>query len=79
VLVIRTRKSFLRSWPAKPLLTATLLTVAVTVVLPFTPLGGIFGFDPVPLSFLLLIAAVVAAYIISAEMVKAVFYKRVRL
>jgi P-type Mg2+ transporter len=58
---------------------ATLLTVVVTVALPFTPLGGIFGFSRVPLSFLLLIAMIVVVYIISAEMVKVVFYKRVKL
>ena len=35
---------------------ATLLTVAATVALPYTPLGRIFGFEQVPPSFLLLIA-----------------------
>jgi Mg2+-importing ATPase len=79
VLVIRSRKPFFKSRPAKYLLMATLLTVVVTVALPFTPLAGIFGFSRVPLSFLLLIAMIVAVYIISAEMVKVVFYKRVKL
>jgi P-type Mg2+ transporter len=78
VLVIRSRKPFFKSRPAKYLVMATLLTVVVTVVLPFTPLGGIFGFSRPPLSFLLLIAVVVVLYIVSAEMVKAVFYKRVK-
>jgi Mg2+-importing ATPase len=76
VLVIRSRKPFFKSRPAKYLLMATLLTVVVTVVLPFTPLGGIFGFSPLPISFLLLIAIIVVLYIVSAEMVKAVFYKK---
>ncbi len=79
VLVIRSRKPFFKSRPAKYLLMATLLTVVVAVALPFTPLGGIVGFSRVPLSFLLLIAMIVAVYIISAEAVKAVFYKRVKL
>ena len=77
VLVIRTRKPFFKSRPAKYLLIATLLTVVVTVGLPYTPLGEIFGFSRVPLSFLLLIAMIVVLYIISAEIVKRVFYKKV--
>lgn len=79
VLVIRSRKPFFKSRPAKYLLTATLLTVVVTVALPYTPLGGLFGFTPVPLSFLLLIAMIVAMYIVSAEIAKAVFYRFVKL
>ena len=79
VLVIRSRQPFFKSRPSKYLLIATLLTVAATVVLPFTPLGEIFGFRPLPLSFLLLIAIIVVLYIVSAELVKAVFYKKVKL
>jgi Mg2+-importing ATPase len=58
---------------------ATLSIVAVTLILPFTPLAEIFGFSPLPVSFLLLIGAVVLLYIITAELVKRVFYKKVRL
>jgi Mg2+-importing ATPase len=79
VLVIRSRKPFFKSRPAKYLLVATLVTVAVTVVLPFTPLGGIFGFSRLPPSFLLFIAAIVVLYVVAAEIVKAVFYRRVRI
>ena len=79
VLVIRTRQPFFRSRPGKFLLMATLSIVAVTVILPFTPLAGIFGFSPLPVSFLLLIGVVVLLYVITAELVKMVFYKKVRL
>ena len=79
VLVIRSRKPFFKSRPAKYLLMATLLTVVVTVALPFTPLGEVFGFSRVPLSYLLVIAMIVALYIASAELVKIAFYKRVKL
>ena len=79
VLVIRSRKPFFKSRPAKALLVATLLTVVATVMLPFTPLGGIFGFIPLPPSFLLLIAVIVVLYVVTAEVMKTVFYKRVKL
>jgi P-type Mg2+ transporter len=78
VLVIRSRKPFFKSRPGKYLLMATLLIVVMTLILPFTPLGGIFGFRPLPISFLLLIAIVVVCYIISAELVKTVFYEKVK-
>jgi P-type Mg2+ transporter len=79
VLVIRSRKPFFKSRPSKYLFMATLLVVIVTVILPFTVLGGIFGFRPLTISFLLLITIIVMGYIVSAEMVKVVFYKWVHL
>ena len=78
VLVIRSRKPFFKSRPAKYLLMATLLTVIVTAVLPFTPLGGIFGFSRLPISFLVLIGIIVMLYIVTAEMAKTIFYKKVK-
>ncbi|MGE5853243.1 MAG: magnesium-translocating P-type ATPase [Deltaproteobacteria bacterium] len=79
VLVIRSRKPFFKSRPSKYLFMATLLVVIVTVILPFTLLGGIFGFRPLTLSFFLLITIIIMGYIVSAEMVKVIFYKRVHL
>jgi Mg2+-importing ATPase len=78
VLVIRSRKPFFRSKPAKYLLLATLVTVVVTVALPYTPFGELFGFSRLPISFLLFIAIIVVLYIFSAEVVKKIFYKRVK-
>jgi Mg2+-importing ATPase len=79
VLVIRSRKPFFRSTPGKYLLIATLSIVAVTLILPYTPLAELFGFSPLPLVPLLLIAVIVLFYIVSAEMVKTVFYKHVNI
>jgi Mg2+-importing ATPase len=77
VLVIRTRRSFFRSKPGKYLLMATLLIVAVTILFPFTPLAGLLGFQPLPMTILLVIGMIVVLYIIAAEIVKKSFYKRV--
>jgi P-type Mg2+ transporter len=79
VLVIRSRKPFFKSRPAKYLLMATLLTVIVTISLPVTPLGEIFGFSRLPIPFLILIGIIIMAYIITAEMVKTIFYKKVKI
>jgi P-type Mg2+ transporter len=78
VLVIRSRKPFYKSRPGKYLLRTTLSIVVVTLILPFTPVAEIFGFSPLPSSFLLLIGLIVLSYIVTAEMAKRVFYKRVK-
>jgi Mg2+-importing ATPase len=77
VLVIRTRKSFLKSMPGNYLLIATLLIILVTILLPFTPLSTLFGFRQLQITFLLLIGIIVVLYMISAEITKRYFYKRV--
>jgi class I fructose-bisphosphate aldolase len=56
--------------------TETLLADALTLILPFTPLGRLFGFSAVPISFLGAMAVIMALYIGSAELAKHVFYKR---
>jgi len=78
VLVIRSRRPFFRSRPGKHLFMATLLTVGFTLLLPFVPLGRLFGFTPLPLSFLLMMGVIVMLYIVSAEMAKKIFYERVK-
>jgi len=78
VLIIRSRRPFHKSRPAKYLLMATLFVVLVALAVPFTPLGVILGFVPLPIPFLLLLAVIVAGYMITAEVVKAVFYRKVR-
>ncbi|WP_292803615.1 magnesium-translocating P-type ATPase [Nostoc sp. NMS7] len=78
VLVIRTRQSILNSKPGKYLLMATLATIGVTIIIPWTPLATLLGFQPLPLSFVLVLGAIVAFYIIAAESVKHIFYSHVK-
>jgi Mg2+-importing ATPase len=79
VLVIRTRGPFFKSRPGKSLFIATLLIVGATLILPFIALGGrLFGFTPLPISFLVLMGVIVAVYIASAEAAKKIFYKKVQ-
>jgi Mg2+-importing ATPase len=78
VLVMRTRKPFFRSRPSKYLTLATLLVVAVTLFLPYTPVADLLGLTPMPPSFLLVLAAIVVLYVFSAEVAKSIFYKRTK-
>ncbi|HKF38646.1 MAG TPA: HAD-IC family P-type ATPase, partial [Ktedonobacteraceae bacterium] len=78
VLVIRSRRPFFKSRPAKQLLVATLSIVALTVISPYTPLAGIFGFQPLNVFFLLMLAVIVILYVTLAEVVKRYFYMKVK-
>jgi Mg2+-importing ATPase len=79
VLVIRSRKPFFRSKPGKYLLITTLSIVILTFILPFTPLGKLFGFTQLSFSTMMLLIMIIAVYIASAEITKKIFYKRVSL
>jgi Mg2+-importing ATPase len=78
VLVIRSRKPFFKSKPGKYLLMATLSISVVTIILPFTPLGTLFGFTALSFTTYLFLLLIVAAYIAAAEATKTIFYKRVK-
>jgi Mg2+-importing ATPase len=78
VLVIRSRKPFFKSQPGKYLLIATLLVVGITLIFPFTPLAKPFGFQPLTLSFVFWLGAIVIAYVATADKVKQIFYQRVK-
>jgi Mg2+-importing ATPase len=57
---------------------ATFLVLIVTVILPFTLLGEIFGFTQLAISFHFVLAGIVMLYIVTAEIAKAFFYQKVR-
>ncbi len=74
VLVIRTRRPFFTSTPGRYLSLATLAVAAVTLLLPLLPTGAPLGLTPMPLSFLFLLTAILAGYVLTAEIVKRRFY-----
>jgi Mg2+-importing ATPase len=77
VLVIRTRRPFLKSRPGRALTWATVMVTGVTLLFPYTPLGPMFGFQALPLYFFPLLALIVGLYIFTAEAAKKIFYRKV--
>ena len=77
IFVIRSRRvPFFKSRPSAPLLTATLACAAVGVALPFVgPLARLFGFRPLPLSFLAVLAGMIVTYLALAQLGVAFFFK----
>ncbi len=78
VLVIRTRKTFYKSVPGKKLAFATFFIIGITMLLPYTPVAGLLGFEPLPVWILLMLVAIVISYIAVTEIVKKFFYKIVK-
>ena len=76
VFVIRTAGNPLKSRPSRPLMVAVFAIVTVATVLPYTPLGGVLGFTPLPVSLLAAIAFLAATYLLLVQAVKSWFYRR---
>ena len=76
MFVIRTAGNPLRSRPSRLLLISVLSVVAITILLPYTPLGSLLGFTPLPLSLLGAIALLSVTYLLLVQGVKTWFYRR---
>ena len=76
VLVVRTRLPFFKSLPGKYLSIATVAILLFVLALPFTPMADWFGFTRLPLTFYAWMLVIVAFYIISAELAKRWFYRK---
>jgi len=76
VLIIRTRRPFFRSRPGTLLLATTAVVAGATIFLPYTALGALFGFVPLPAGFVLLLLAITGAYLLANELVKGWFFRR---
>ena len=79
VLIVRTRNSVFKSRPSPYLLGATLLTMLVTIYLPYSPFAHLFGFEPFSLVFFGAMIGMVILYGITAEIAKKIFYKYVKM
>jgi Mg2+-importing ATPase len=75
IFAIRTRRSpFFRSRPGLALTVGTIGSVAVGFVLPYTPLGALFGFSRLPVGFLAILAVMVVIYLALVELGKSLFF-----
>ncbi len=76
VFVIRTSGNPFRSRPSARLAATVLVIVAVAFALPYTPLGTLVGFVPMPLPLVAIITAFTATYLGLVQVVKTWFYRR---
>jgi Mg2+-importing ATPase len=77
VFVIRTRKiPFFKSKPGKALLASSIIIALVTILIPFTGLGKIFGFTAPPLLYFGILILMVVTYLVLVEIGKYWFFKK---
>jgi Mg2+-importing ATPase len=76
VFIIRTAGNPLRSRPSLPLIITVLLIVAVSLLLPYTPLAGLLGFTPLPALYFMFLIAMTVAYLLLVELVKRPLLRR---
>jgi Mg2+-importing ATPase len=76
ILVIRTAANPLKSGPSRTLLISVLAVVAVAVALPYTPVGTLLRFTPLPVSLLGTITGLAVTYLLLVQAVKSWFYRR---
>jgi Mg2+-importing ATPase len=74
VFALRTRLPFMRSQPSRAMLVVTAMVALVALVIPFSPIASLLGFQSLPPLYLLAIAIIVLSYFISAEAAKRLFY-----
>jgi Mg2+-importing ATPase len=76
VFVIRTTGNPFKSRPSGRLLLAVVAVAVTGAVIPYTPLGAVLGFIPLPLSLLGAVSLLALTYLILVQMVKTRFYRR---
>lgn len=74
LLVLRTRRSALKSRPGRALLGSTIAVAAVALVLPYSPLGPPLGLLPMPPTTLAAVLGITAAYVLTTEWFKRRFF-----
>jgi Mg2+-importing ATPase len=76
LFVVRTHKSLLKSMPGKLLIALSALGLLITIALPFTPFAAQLGFVVPPFQLLGIIASILFLYVITADIIKVIFFKR---
>jgi len=78
VFIIRTHKNFFKSRPGKYLFILSIIALILTIGLPYLPFANDIGLTPLPMLNLGIMLLIVAAYIISADILKVWFFKKHR-
>ncbi len=76
VFVIRTAGNPFKSLPSRMLAFTVSTIVAVAIILPYTPIGRLIEFVPLPWTLLATLTALTGTYLLLVQWVKAWFYRR---
>ena len=76
LFVVRTHKSLIKSKPGKLLIALSALALIITIALPFMPFAKALGFVVPPFALLGIIAGILFLYVITADIIKVMFFKK---
>jgi len=76
LFVIRTTQNPLRSRPSAPLVATTLTVVALSTLLPFSPLASALGFTPLPGAYFAFLAVATITYLFLVEIGKRILFRK---
>lgn len=76
LLIMRTRKPFIKSKPAPLLLLSIVGMGLTTVFITYFPIGAIFDLEPIPLKILITLLGIISLYILATEIGKYAFYNK---
>jgi len=76
IFIIRTAGNPLRSRPSLALTTTTIAVVVAGIVMPFTAVGKVLGFVPLPFAFFLFLVGASGTYLLLVELVKRKLMRR---
>jgi Mg2+-importing ATPase len=77
MLVVRTRRPFLKSKPGRSLWVSTLIVALIAVLIPYLPFSGLLGFTPLSPFAMTVLMLITALYVVTNEVAKRFFYARV--
>lgn len=78
LLVIRTRRTFIKSAPGKLLLLTSLAVVLVTFIIPYLPFSIRLGLVPLPAKALGAVVLIAACYSFFSELTKKILFRKMR-
>lgn len=77
IYIVRTKKMpFIQSKASPQLMVSSIACVAFGWILPYTSLGRLFGFEPLPPKILLSVLGIVVLYLFIIEIAKRMFYRK---
>jgi Mg2+-importing ATPase len=77
VIIIRTRRHFYRSLPSRWLALSTAVVLGSALVLPYTPMGSMFGLVPLPWWWIAVLLGITTLYLAVNEQLKHYFFARI--
>ena len=76
LFVVRTHKSLIKSAPGRLLIYLSILAFIITIGLPYMPFAASLGFVVPPFELLAIIVGILVAYVITADIIKVMFFKK---